>query len=162
GAARLDRSGWSEQCSTFVNAGQPIPREIQELTAITEADVATAPPFSAVAGHLADFIGDRPLVGQNVQFDLSFLAAEGVHLPGRWYDTWELASVLLPTASRLNLASLARLVGVEMPVAHRALADAEAARDIFRALLDRLDAQPRSLLLELRAFAGRAGWAVVD
>ena len=162
GATRFDRAGRVETFHFLINPGRSIPREIQELTAITDAAVANAPPFSAVAARLTEFLGDRPLVGQNVQFDVSFLTAEGVRLGGRSYDTWELASVLLPTAQRLNLESLAALLGIAMPVAHRALSDAEATRDVFLALLDRLDRLPRSLLLELRTFAERAHWGVID
>lgn len=162
GATRFDRAGRVETFHSLINPGRPIPAEIQELTSITDADVATAPPFSEVAGRLADFLDGLPLVGQNVQFDVSFLTSEGVPLGGRSYDTWELASVLLPTAQRLNLESLAGLLGIAMPVAHRALSDAEATRDVFLALLDRLDRLPRSLLLELRTFAERAHWSVVD
>ena len=159
GATRFDRSGISEQFSTFIDPGRGIPREIRDLTGISDADVTGAPRFGDVREALRAFIGDRAVVGQNIAFDLAFLRAEQVLPPGPALDTWELASVLLPTATRLNLASLAAAVGVHMPVAHRALADAEATRDIFLALLARLEALPRSLLLELRAFASRANWA---
>ena len=159
GATRFDRSGAFENFSTFVDPGRGIPREVRELTGIADADLKGAPRFLEVREALAEFIGDRAIVGQNIAFDLAFLRAEQVIPSGPSFDTWELASVLLPTATRLNLASLAAAVGVHMPVAHRALADAEATRDIFLALVDRLEALPRALLLELRAFASRADWA---
>ncbi len=161
GATRFDRSGAFENFSTFVDPGRGIPREVRELTGIADADLKGAPRFLEVRDALREFIGDRAIVGQNIAFDLAFLRAEQIHPTGPSLDTWELASVLLPTASRLNLASLAAAVGVHMPVAHRALADAEATRDIFLALLAKLETLPRSLLLELRAFAARADWAFV-
>ncbi|MGE3858064.1 MAG: exonuclease domain-containing protein, partial [Dehalococcoidia bacterium] len=159
GATRFDRSGAFENFSTFVDPGRGIPREVRELTGIADADLKDAPRFSDVREALREFIGDRAIVGQNIAFDLAFLRAEHIEPRGPAFDTWELASVLLPTATRLNLASLAAAVGVHMPVAHRALADAEATRDIFLALIARLEALPRALLLELRAFATRADWA---
>ena len=146
GATRFDRSGHAESYSTFVNPGRPIPPEIQRITSITDADVAGAPRFEQVAGDLIDFVGDLAIVGQNVQFDIGFLTARDVHFVGPTYDTWELASVLLPRAERLNLATLAEAVGVAMPVAHRALADAETTRDVFLELLLRLEALPRPLV----------------
>ena len=158
GATRFDREGRAETFTTFIDPGRPIPPEIRALTGISDADVTGAPRFHEVADRVREFIGDRAVVGQNIAFDLAFLAAEHVVPPGPSYDTWELASVLLPTAQRLNLGSLAEAVGVSMPVAHRALADAEATRDIFLALLDRLEAMPRPMLLEVRIFAERAGW----
>ena len=159
GATRFDRAGTFENFSTFVDPGRGIPREVRELTGIADADLKGAPRFLEVREALREFIGDRAIVGQNIAFDLAFLRAEQIVPAGPSFDTWELASVLLPTATRLNLSSLAAAVGVHMPVAHRALADAEATRDIFLALLDRLDVLPRTLLLELRAFASRSGWA---
>ncbi|MEX1022141.1 MAG: exonuclease domain-containing protein, partial [Dehalococcoidia bacterium] len=160
GATRFDRSGRFENYRTFVNPGRTIPPEVQELTGISNADIADAPRFSEVREAVAAFVGARPVVGQNIAFDLAFLGAEQITPPGPSFDTWEIASVLLPTADRLGLAAIAAILGVHMPVAHRALADAEATRDVFLALLARLDAMPRSLLIELQRFAGRAGWSV--
>ena len=158
GATRFDREGRAETFTTFIDPGRPIPPEIRALTGISDADVTGAPRFHEVADRVREFIGDRAVVGQNIAFDLAFLAAEHVVPSGASYDTWELASVLLPTAQRLNLSSLAEAVGVSMPVAHRALADAEATRDIFLALLNKMDGMPRSMLLEMRIFAERASW----
>ncbi|MDA0300900.1 MAG: exonuclease domain-containing protein [Chloroflexi bacterium] len=160
GATRFDRDGHAEAYRTFVDPGRAIPIEVQDLTGITPADLVGAPRFTDVRSAVIEFIGDRAVVGQNVGFDLGFLQAERVVPPGPAFDTWELASILLPTADRLNLSAIAELLDVTMPVAHRALADAEATRDIFLALLARLEMLPRALLVELRSFAERAGWGV--
>ncbi|MDA0269913.1 MAG: exonuclease domain-containing protein, partial [Chloroflexi bacterium] len=160
GATRFDRSGRFENYRTFVDPGRSIPREVQELTGIADADVAGAPRFIDVRDALLEFIGDRAIVGQNIAFDLAFLRAEHVRPSAPSFDTWELASVLMPTAGRLNLGAIAELLDIRMPVSHRALADAEATRDIFLALLGRLESMPRSLLIELHTFAGRAGWGI--
>jgi predicted DnaQ family exonuclease/DinG family helicase len=162
GATLFSRDGGDEHFQTLVNPGRAIPREIEELTGIRNVDVADAPRFDQVVGELATFIGRRPVVGQNIKFDISFLAKAGLDLPGVSYDTWEIASVLLPRADRLNLAALAELLGVKQGTAHRALADAETARDVFLELLRRFEAMPRSLLLELHGFATAARWAAAD
>lgn len=159
GATRFDRDGVSEQFQTFVNPGRTIPAEIQQLTGITDADVADAPRFERVVNELATFVGSRAVVGQNVKFDLNFLSRAGLDLPGPVYDTWEIASVLLPRADHLNLASIAELLQVPMRPAHRALEDAETTRDIFLALLGRFEELPRSLLSELHDFAAAARWS---
>ncbi len=158
GVVRFGRAGIEERWETLVNPGQPIPPEVQELTGIDDIAVASAPAAPGVMAQLAEFIGDLPIVGQNIQFDLNFLEAEDLIPRGASYDTWELASILLPRADRLNLATLAEALGVEMPVAHRALADAVGAAEVFIELLQRLEALPRSLLLELHSFATRAQW----
>ena len=160
GATRFERDGTSEQFHTLVNPGRLIPTEIQQLTGITDADVADAPGFERVVNELASFVGNRSIVGQNIKFDLNFLSKAGLELPGPVYDTWDIASVLLPRADHLNLASIAELLEIPMRPAHRALEDAETTRDIFLALLARFEALPRSLLSELYEFAAAARWSV--
>ena len=158
GATRFDRSGAVSTFQSLVNPGRSIPPEIENLTGIGGADVESAPTVTAVGAELVSYIGGRPIVGQNVSFDLRFLHNAGVPLEGLAFDTLELASVLLPTASRLDLASLTELLGVHPEARHRALADAEATRDVFLRLLELLDRLPRAALLDLHAIAERAEW----
>jgi len=158
GATRFERDGPSEEFHTLINPGRGIPAEIQQLTGITDADVADAPRFERVVNELATFVGNRAVVGQNIKFDLGFLSRAGLDLPGPSYDTWEIASVLLPTADHLNLATLAALLEIPQREAHRALADAETTREVFLTLLNRLEALPRSLLSEMHDFASAARW----
>lgn len=159
GATRFDRDGNSDQYETLVNPGRLIPREIQKLTGISDDDVANAPRFEHVASELASFVGNRAIVGQNIKFDVAFLARSGIEFDGPFYDTWEIASVLLPTADRLNLARLAELLEIPVREAHRALADAETTRDVFLALLDRFEELPPELLEELYEFATAGNWS---
>ncbi len=159
GATRFDRAGRAESFESLVDPGRPIPDEIHELTGIGDADVTGAPTAPRVLEELRAFCGGLPVVGQSVSFDLSFLRAAGLELPGEVHDTHHLAAVLLPTNPRLSLAALAEELGVSNTRPHRALADAEATRDVFLRLLDGLAALPRTLLLDLAHFAARGGWA---
>jgi len=158
GATRFTRAGVADTFRTFVDPGRPIPIEVQELTSIRESDVHGAISQTHALALLAAYAGSRPVVGQNIAFDLGFLASAGLELVGPSFDTWELASVLLPRATRLDLGTLAAALGVPLTNAHRALADAEATRDVFLALIDRAERLPRSTLLDLASFAQSAGW----
>ncbi len=158
GATRFDRSGRAEAFESLVDPGRPIPEEIRELTGIGDSDVAGEPAARTVMEELRAFCGGLPIVGQSVGFDLGFLRAAGLELPGEVHDTHDLAAVLLPRNPRLSLAALAAHFGVSNARPHRALADAEATRDVFLRLLDELDALPRTLLLDLAHLAARAGW----
>ncbi len=158
GATRFTRAGVIDTFRTFVDPGRSIPIEVQELTSIRESDVAGAITQTHALALLAAYAGSRPVVGQNIAFDLGFLAAAGLELAGPSFDTWELASVLLPLSTRLDLGTLAASLGVTLTNAHRALADAEATRDVFLALLDRAERLPRATLLDLANFAQSAGW----
>lgn len=160
GATRFDRSGAIDHFTTLVDPGRPIPPVVQTLTGLTDADLAGAPTITRVGAELAAYAGRRTVVGQNISFDLSFLAASGIELQGAVYDTWELAALLLPGDSRLGLGALAAELDIAMPVAHRALADAEATRDVFLALLDRIEALPATLLLDLLTIAQSAEWPI--
>jgi Rad3-related DNA helicase/DNA polymerase III epsilon subunit-like protein len=153
-AAISYRDGKKEdEFQTFVNPGEPIPRLIHAITGISDADVKDAPGFDAIREDLAAFIGDYPILGQNIQFDIAFLRENGIPLRGNGsYDTRTLASILLPDASALNLEVLALEFGFDHVDAHRAIADVAMTVKVFDALYQRLklvspDAQ--ALLLSL-------------
>ncbi len=145
--------------STFVNPGRPIPLQITQLTGIRDADTAGAPSLHDVLPRLARFIGQRPIVGHSVEFDLAFLRRHSRPFENQLLDTFELAGVLMPHAERYSLSELAASVGIELEQAHRALPDAQATHRLFRALLRRAAALPPRLLKEIVGQGERAGWA---
>ena len=160
GAVRFSREGVIERFQTLVRPGIPIPPGIRLMTSIRDEDVLDAPPPAQAVSEFAVFAGGRPLVGHNVAFDLGFLMEAGAPMPGPGLDTYELASVLLPTSDRLDLASLAAALGVQLDQHHRALPDAEATAEVMLALLDRLDALSSRALRDLASLAARAEWAL--
>ena len=160
GAVRFDAGGPRERFQTFVSPGRPIPAAIRMLTSIEDADLVGAPPPALAVHELAVFARGAPLVGHNVQFDLAFLAGAGLQPEGAAFDTYELSSVLLPTATQLDLGSLAAALGVAIEQRHRALADAEATAEVFRRLVARLDELPLTTLRDLARLAGQSGWVL--
>ncbi|MDE2696653.1 MAG: exonuclease domain-containing protein [Chloroflexota bacterium] len=160
GAVRFSRAGVFDRFQTLVRPGVPIPPAIRLMTSIRDEDVLDAPPPAQAVSEFAVFAGGRPLVGHNVAFDLGFLMEAGAPMPGPGLDTYELASVLLPTSDRLDLASLAAALDVELEQHHRALPDAEATAEVMLALLDRLDALSSRALRDLASLAARAEWAL--
>lgn len=160
GAVRFDLDGGRETFHTLVDPKRPIPYRIQRLTGLCDADVAGKPLFAEVAGELERFIGDAPVIGQHISFDLDFLGRALVRPPGPAYDTQELASLLLPDLLEHNLRAIARHLGIDFPVQHRALEDADAARLVFLALRERLAALPPALLAEAERIASVTDWPV--
>ncbi|HUS82839.1 MAG TPA: helicase C-terminal domain-containing protein [Dehalococcoidia bacterium] len=149
------------ELATFHTAVKPsgaLPYYIQRLTGIRPDDLQAAPLFAEVASDLEAFLADHPVVGQNVSFDLGFLAAQGIEPVGPAFDTHELATLLLTGLPEYSLRSLAGYLGVEFPVRHRALADAQAARQVFLNLRARLAELPSSLLSELNRIASGVDW----
>jgi DNA polymerase-3 subunit epsilon/ATP-dependent DNA helicase DinG len=160
GAVRFDLNGGCETFSTFVEPKKHIPYRVQRLTGITDENLAGAPPLATVASDLESFIGDCPVIGQNIAFDLSFLRQAYIRLTGPAYDTQELATILLPDLIEHNLRAIASHLGIEFPVQHRALADAEAAHLVFVALRARLASLPQSLIAEAQRIASAVDWPV--
>ena len=71
-----------EVLATFQSLVRPevaIPRAVQELTGIRDADVAAAPPPQQVLAQLIDFVGDSGVVAHSGNFDLSFLVDGARH-----------------------------------------------------------------------------------
>lgn len=144
--------------STLVDPGRPIPRDITVLTGITDKDVRGAPGLHDVLPRFARFVGERPIVGHSVDFDLEFLQRHSRQFDNEYLDTFELAGVLLPHADRYSLSRLAQMLGVELEQAHRALDDAMASFHLFRAMLRRAASLPPRLLKEIIGQAERTGW----
>ncbi len=160
GAVKFRGGAASETWHTLVNPKRPIPPYIQALTGITNEMVGGAPIFSSVAGELAGFVRDAPIVGHRISFDLAFLAAHGLSFSNPSVDTWELASILFPELPNHRLGTLAGALGPVNPTPHRALADALAARDVFLALIARASALEYSLLQGITELLGNSesGW----
>lgn len=124
GALRFNGHRIEKEWSTLINPGRRIPDFITTLTGIDNGMVKQAPRVSEVIEDFAEFVGDCPILGQNVRFDLGFLQKQNILFHNPVIDTYELASVLLPNASRYNLAALGKQLGIPLPNSHRALDDA--------------------------------------
>lgn len=118
------------QFQSLMNAGVHIPPFITQLTGITNAMVADAPPAGEVMAQARRFVGDTPLVAHNAPFDRGFWQAElgraGCDAPHPFACTVRLARRLYPEAPNHQLGTLARFH--QLPSAgraHRALADAQ-------------------------------------
>ena len=158
GATRFDLEGNEETFRTFCDPQRSIPYRVQRLTGISETDVEGAPLFADVANELLSFIGNAPLIGQNIAFDLGFLSRAQLRPPGHSYDTQDLATLLLPDLIERSLVGIATHLGIEFTGAHRALADAEAARFVFVALREKLALLPATLLAEAARVAAVTDW----
>lgn len=157
GAVRAG-DGVEESFQTFVRPQRALPYRIQCLTGISQADLANAPLFAEVAAELERFIGESPIVGQNIAFDLAFLQRRDIRPQGPAFDTRDLACVLLPGLPDYSLSTIAAALGIEFPLRHRALADARATAACFDRLVSELRRRPVSVLEEAARIAGAAGW----
>jgi DNA polymerase III epsilon subunit family exonuclease len=147
---------------TLVSPGRPIPYRIQRLTGLTDASLAGAPTFPDLIDTLRRLIGDWPLVGHSIAFDVSFLRRYGLARTNPLLDTFELANVLLPALPSYSLESVAAALAVPGTTYHRAMADAVLAKEVYLALLERLAQAETSAIQEVAALGARHTWPLLE
>ena len=163
GAVKFQGGEVLERYQTFVNPGRrQIPTFIQQLTSISPAQIERAPSFEQIVEEFADFVGDLPVVGHNIAFDLGFLRSHGLHLSNPSYNTWDLASIFLPTLPEYNLVALAKHLGLDHSQAHRATADAETTALVFHRLLELGTSYPAAKIAFIARAARAANASIAD
>lgn len=160
GVVRFKGDRVLDEYHTLVNPGCAIPYQIEQLTGISNKDVAGAPRFESVQAPLLRFVGENPIVGHNIKFDLSFLAEYGLFEASESIDTFEMAGILLPHAERYSLSVLAKMVGIQDTPTHRALDDARVTHQFFEAMLDQARRLDADLIAEVAEMASRSRWSL--
>ncbi len=151
-----------ESYSQLVRPLQPLPLKITRLTGITAEDLEPAPRFNEIGGAVASFIKSYPLVGHSVGFDLGMLRAQGMNFTQTAYDTFELATLLMPQAPVYKLVALAERLGIPLPDAHRALNDATATAHVFIHLLGLIHDLPLGDLTEIARLTAKIAFPMRD
>ncbi len=146
--------------SSLVNPGRELPLKIERLTGITREQLRTAPRIEQVSRHIARFVGEHPVVGHNVAFDMGFMRRQNLLLTNAAIDTDELARIVMPHAARYSLKQLAAELEIPLPEHHRALADAEAAMRLFLALCERATQLDVNTLNEIVRAAEQSNWGL--
>ena len=138
GAIRV-RDGKEEECmELLVNPKCPVPDKVKELTGITDEMVAGGLEEDEAMERLLSFVGDEVIVGQNVNFDYSFIKQWEVNhklkIERKGCDTLKIARMLLPPEQPKHLEALCEYFQVKRTRAHRALDDARETGLVFEGL----------------------------
>lgn len=151
-----------DKMETLIAPGRPIPFRVQRLTGITPQKVANAPAFDAIAGKLSKFLGEYPIVGHSIPFDAGFLRRRGLVYNNPLIDTFELATVLLPSLPSYNLGQVALALGVPVaPGRHRAMVDTVLAMEVFLALHRLLRAVDTPIMQDLAHLDAPRSWPLL-
>ncbi|MDR2615848.1 MAG: PHP domain-containing protein, partial [Oscillospiraceae bacterium] len=114
---------------TYANPGIRIPREITELTGITDETVRGAPSQLDAVRAFLDYAGDRPLSAHNASFDLGFIYevcyTNGVAFTNACLDTLSLARAIFPELYNHKLPTVSSALRLPKFDHHHALADAK-------------------------------------
>jgi DNA polymerase-3 subunit epsilon/CBS domain-containing protein len=163
----------AEAFRSFVGSGTPVPSTASAVHGIHDSDLVGAPAFPEALADLVAFVGERPVIGHSIGFDLAVLKSEctlaGVPVP-LWstLDTQLLAQIAAPDLADYSIESLAAWFRTPVRDRHRALGDATATALIFIGLVPLLrdrgirtageaEAACRSLARVLEDYH-RAGW----
>ena len=118
----------TESFDQLVNPGRPIPEFITRLTGISDDDVKDKPSIEEVFPQLDMFLGGAPFVGQQVNFDASFIeyhyrktnndfqfwedkVRRFKYLDNLRLDTLFIARIFLPFLEQFKLEALAKYYG---------------------------------------------------
>lgn len=158
GAVRFAGNRIEDEFSMLINPGRHIPEFITGLTGISDDMVRQAPRILDVIDELRAFIKESPILGHNIQFDLSFLRKFKIFDLNDIIDTYELAAVLMPSASRYNLGALGLQLGIPLQATHRALDDARVTAAAFQKLFAQASELPLDLLTDIVRFSEPIAW----
>ena len=147
GAVKFNDKRVIDEWSALINPGKPIPPTITQLTGITNLMIKNAPHIEDVIGDFESFVGDDPVLGHNIKFDLSFLKKFFSFEYNQSIDTYDLAAILIPNSPSYNLGSLSKQLGVlQIGHQHRALFDAKMTQSIYQILYDMAKSLPPNLI----------------
>ncbi|HEX7030718.1 MAG TPA: exonuclease domain-containing protein [Gammaproteobacteria bacterium] len=128
GVVLVEPDGTSREWQTLIDPEVSIPPFIENFTGISNADVATAPVFAAIADELHALLEDRVFVAHNARFDYGFLRhafqRAGLKFHRQPLCTVKLSRRLYPAFTRHNLDAIIGRHGLEVSDRHRALGDA--------------------------------------
>ena len=158
GAIRFNNRRIEEEFSTLINPRREIPKFITRLTGISNSMVQNSPTIDEVLPELENFVEDLPILGHNVKFDLSFLREQGLFRYNDSLDTYDMASVLLPSAGRYNLGALGQFLGIPFPATHRALDDAKVTQGIYLRMMENALLLPLEILAEIVRMSDQMDW----
>jgi DNA polymerase III epsilon subunit-like protein len=141
-AVKLDATGKvTSRLDVLLATTQPVSPLVVSLTGIEPQALANAPTLDQAKAEIEKFCGDLPIVGHNISFDIDFLVAKGLNLPGDRLDTLELAQTALPAQPGYGLEQLAHRFNFPNQPSHRAMNDVLATVDLMLFLIGQVNSQ---------------------
>lgn len=158
GAIKFDENGNTETLQFLCNPGITLPKIITHITNITDKDLENTPKFEDKIDEVKNFIGNLPIIGHNIQFDINFLRAQGIEILNDQYDTHEMAGILIPNLSSYSLEVISHELNLQHEEKHRALDDSIAAMELFLNLLKKFRELAPQILKEIKDYSQKSAW----
>lgn len=147
-----------DEWSSLVKPSVPIPEFTERLTGISDEMVKDAPKLEEIEEKIREKVGDHPVMGHFIFFDLNFLAEKGIDMPNQQLDTCQLTQVLLHNEASYSLEVLTEKLGISQPDAHRALADVKANIELFWRLASHIKSIPTEEKNEIKTLLEKSDW----
>lgn len=132
---------------------------ISLITGIQPEPLRDAPLLAEILPKLREFVGDLPIVGHNIPFDIAFLKAAGCEFSNVQWDTSVLASIFLPHAGSHSLESLSKMFGIPHQ-AHRAMGDVIATGKLWQILMDQMGTHDTKRRDSVARIAAKSSWGM--
>ena len=162
GAVKVKNDEIIERFDELIACPTPLPKIITELTNITDEMLVGKDTEENVTKRFLEFIGDRPLVAHNAQFDISFItSAVKKYNLGEFnntvIDTMGLARNMYPEWRNHKLSTLVKNLDVEWDEDkhHRADYDCEGTSKCFYKMLYELKRQNIKTTIDLETLADK-------
>lgn len=126
--------------STLINPKKPIPEEASDINHIYDDDVKNAPLLDYVSDSFLNFVGDCPIVGYNLAFDLKFLYCSGIDFTSSkhtFFDVLALTKKAFPDLASYKLVDVAKRFDIIFD-AHASLNDCLATGIVFKRVIDEI------------------------
>jgi len=125
-----------------------IPKIVEEITGITNSLVEGAPDIKTIKDDIISFIGDKPIIGHYLDFDINFLERElDIKLENKKLDTYKMARSVLKyeDVPNFRLNSLCKYFDIDDSDYTRALHNAYLISKLFEKLVPLIAEKKRAL-----------------
>lgn len=132
----------SEWYTRLIKPRAVLTEKVSSITGITYDMVKNKPYIETVIQEILDFIGNSPILGHNVDFDIKFLAANSpVAITNDTIDNLDYSRCNIFGLPHYRLNDVAMHLGVENTQHHRALNDCLVTQKCFEILREQNEAQ---------------------
>jgi len=143
-AVKIKQGAVRGKFSSLVNPGRDIPQPAVDIHGIDNSMVIGAPSFNQAWQQAKAFIQDLPVTGYNISFDIGFINKQNIEDGGRCLknpliDIAKISRFALKGLDNYRLETVAGKLNLSTRNAHRALADAETAAEVFLVLMPLLE-----------------------
>ena len=139
---RFDHEKILDEWSSLVKPSINIPEFTKRLTGIDDEMVADAPRLAELADTIREKVGNAPVMGHFIFFDLNFLNAKEIPMPNEQLDTCQLTQILLPNEASYSLEVLVEKLQIKHEDTHRAMDDVKANIELFWRLSSHIRSLP--------------------